>query len=1148
MKVLTKNIQTMSPGRLLATIVTLSFLLSLARSPAQAQVGPGLLFVENVGQFQTEVRFQAHLPHGTLNLTETNIWFTFFQTVPPDPYATTPAENLSHQAVSFRLSFVDAAPAAIEPFTPAEAHVSYLTGNGAFSDVPTWAGLRYADLYPNLDVEVTGDNGQLTLRLVVKNDRDRQAVETSLREVQLRVEGADSVEVTGDGLRLNSAAGEFLLPLLTVVDAGGHPLDVAPEPPAVHGNTIDTPFASGTVSAAATVSAQAIVTSPKLPYSTYLGGEGALDTGTAIAIDNAGHAYVTGLAYPGFPTTPGAFDPTVEGVYTEAFVAKLSADGSSLEYATFLGGSDYDVGQAIKVDSAGAAYVIGYTSSDDFPVTPGAFDTDLGDGSDAFVAKLSPAGDALEYATYLGGKDIDFGWDLTIDDSGHAYATGYTQSTDFPTSPGAFQTAMHGGDTYATKLTPDGSDIVFSTLVGGDYGDYGYGIEADAAGNVYLTGYTSSLNFPTTPGAISGELAGEVDVFVTKLSADGTSQIYGTLLSGSQYDDAQGIAVDSAGFATITGFTESDDFPTTPNAFDPTCEDCDGIYLHIDAFVSRLNPTGTGLVYSSYLGGNNVDFGYDLTLTPDGSTLVSGYTSSANFPTTGNAFATTCPACTSGMAYTDAFLSRVHPSGGWLTYSTFLGGADGSDRAYGVVTDNDYNAYLTGFTNAQEFPVTPGAYQTTLNSYSDVFISKLALGPPELSLPSQSCAPTALGSVVVGHQPRGVVIDPERQRLYVANFGSNSVSVIDTRTNTLLTEISDIPTANGIAFNPVENQIWVSNFATDQVTLIQADDSATNFSVTMTVDVGDEPWGVAYNPGDHTINVANSGDDTVSIIGELDFSPGNPRVVSIVSDGISEPYHLVANSKTGQLYVANHGNNSVAIIFEGRLQQSVPLYDSSGAYGIAIDETRDLIYVSTIDTNRIVALHASGFYYGWAAFYRGFGDRNRPVPLRAIAVNPAVAGMDGGHLWATTSTGDGSQFDQALLIPKGWPGGFHIPIASDVPPSPGEGIAIDPTTNRVYITSGESPGLVTIMGDHNNLCPDWFAHTANAGEDAQFDFELYSVEKPSPADVTGDGVINIQDLAFVASHYGTKFAAADVTGDGAVDIFDLVAVASRFTQ
>ena len=268
-----------------------------------------------------------------------------------------------------------------------------------------------------------------------------------------------------------------------------------------------------------------------LLYSTYLGG-GSHDGGSSVAVDASGSAYVTGWAYstvpgrPDFPTTPSAFDTTHNG-YSDAFVTKLNATGSGLLYSTYLGGGSYEVGYSIVLDVSGSAYVTGYTGSLDFPTTPGAFDISDNGGHDAFVTKLSPTGSGLLYSTYLGGGNSDGGASITVDAFGGTYVTGYTESSDFPTTPGAFDTTYNGGlgaqayDAFVAKLNPTGSGLLYSTYLGGGSRDEGASITVDAFGGTYVTGYTESSDFPTTPGAFDTTYNGgppfqAFDVFVTK--------------------------------------------------------------------------------------------------------------------------------------------------------------------------------------------------------------------------------------------------------------------------------------------------------------------------------------------------------------------------------------------------------------------------------------------------------------------------------------------------------------------------------------------------------------------------------------------------------------------------------------------------------
>ncbi len=377
-----------------------------------------------------------------------------------------------------------------------------------------------------------------------------------------------------------------------------------------------------------------------LVYSTYLGGSGD-DNGITIAVDTAGNAYVSGTTgSTNFPTTLGAFQPAFGGGGGgDAFVTKLNPTGSGLVYSTYLGGSDHDAANSIAVDGIGNAYLAGLTSSTNFPTTLGAFQSTFGGETDAFVTKLNPTGSGLVYSTYLGTSGDDYGEHIAVDASGNAYVTGYTDSTNFPTTLGAFQPAFGGGprDAYVTKLDPTGSALVYSTYLGGSDDDGGFGIAVDATGNAYVSGITDSTNFPTTLGAFQPTFGGgPEDTFVTKLNPTGSGLVYSTYLGTSGDDEGGSIAVDASGNAYVTGYTDSTNFPTA-NAFQPTLN---GPY---DAFVTKLNPTGSGLVYSTYLGGSDADGGFgialDTLLNPNA--YVMGLTFSTNFPTTPGAFQTT---------------------------------------------------------------------------------------------------------------------------------------------------------------------------------------------------------------------------------------------------------------------------------------------------------------------------------------------------------------------------------------------------------------------------------------------------------------------------------------------------------------------------
>jgi hypothetical protein len=383
-------------------------------------------------------------------------------------------------------------------------------------------------------------------------------------------------------------------------------------------------------------------TGTALVYSTFLGGSN-FEWGRAIAIDAAGNAYVTGQTQSSnFPTTSGAFDRTFNvdtcprcGIdQYDAFVTKLNATGSALVYSTFLGGFDIDDGMAIAVDTAGNAYVAGETSSSNFPITAGAFDTTRNPNPDLFVTKLNAAGSALVYSSFLGGAGVEFPSDVAVDSARNLYVAGSTSSTDFPTTAGAFDRTENGAfDVFVTKLNTTGSALVYSTFLGGSGFDSAGGLALDAAGNAYVSGGAGSVDFPTTPGAFD-TLPDGSDAFITKLNPAGSALVYSTVLGGTESEGASDIAVDAAGNAWVTGGTGSVDFPIIVGAVDSTHNGMS------DVFISELNATGSTLLYSTFLGGNQSEGGNGIALGPGGTVYVAGLTFSPNFPTTVGAFDT----------------------------------------------------------------------------------------------------------------------------------------------------------------------------------------------------------------------------------------------------------------------------------------------------------------------------------------------------------------------------------------------------------------------------------------------------------------------------------------------------------------------------
>ena len=408
----------------------------------------------------------------------------------------------------------------------------------------------------------------------------------------------------------------------------------------------------------------------------------------------------------------------------------------ALVYSTYLGGSADDAGVGIAVDAAGNAYVTGSTASANFPTTAGAFQTTLGGGGvgfDAFVTKLNSTGSALLYSTYLGGSNNDdSGVGIAVDGAGNAYVTGSAFSTDFPTTPGAFQSSFGGvRDAFVTKLNPTGSTLVYSTYLGGTGDDGGVSIAVDTAGSAYVSGFAQA-GFPTTTAAFQpGFGGGPYDAFVTKLGSTGSALVYSTYLGGSGDDEVfGGLAVDASGNAYVTGFTTSANFPTTPGAFQTTFGGAGPLGFG-DAFVTKLNSTGSMPVFSTYLGGSGDDFGAGIAVDGNGNAYIAGSTASTNFPTTPGAFQTTFGG-SGPLGLGDAFVTKLNPTGSALIYSTYLGGS-GDDFASRIAVDvlPNPSAYVTGNTASTNFPTTAGAFQTTLGGVGpfgagDAFVAKIA--------------------------------------------------------------------------------------------------------------------------------------------------------------------------------------------------------------------------------------------------------------------------------------------------------------------------------------------------------------------------------------------------------------------------------------
>ncbi len=396
----------------------------------------------------------------------------------------------------------------------------------------------------------------------------------------------------------------------------------------------------------------------------------------------------------------------------------------TLVYSTFLGGSSGEVINKLVADNAGAVYVVGTTTSTDFPTTLGTVSNTAQGMSNIFVTKVATTGSLLTYSTYLGGSGQDFGKSIAVDSMGNVYITGDTRSADFPTYPpiGAFDTSynggLYGGDAFVVKIDTSGSVLKYATFLGGNRSDSGNAIAVDSGGNAFITGETDSPDFPTTSGSYSTTLNNAHDVFVTKLNASGSALTYSSYLGSSAEDFARAIAIDSAGNAYVAGFTTinfgtASDFPATAGTFET-------IGGPVDIFLSKFNPTGSGLIYSSFLGGTSYEEAKALALDSAGNAYLTGFTKSRDFPKTRAAFQTVF------NAFDDGFVTEFDASGLNLVYSTFLGGRS-TDYGSDIAVDTYGNTYVTGYTQSTAFPTTPRAFSVDYGGGNyDAFVVKLS--------------------------------------------------------------------------------------------------------------------------------------------------------------------------------------------------------------------------------------------------------------------------------------------------------------------------------------------------------------------------------------------------------------------------------------
>lgn len=672
-------------------------------------------FIANKGQWSKDVKYLARLNNMNAWITDSGVVYDYYKLTGDsndNKLSETPLfekdkfepENVSAKGQIVKTLFNN--KSLNQSFIgkgEKQTYYNYFIGNDKSkwaSSIPLYETVTVNEIYNGIDIKYYFDNNSLRYDYIVKPGAD-------ISQINIGFEGTDGLIVTEKGeLEIETSIGKVKHQNIFAYQGNKQ---VECTFTKRNNNTIG--FTTGNYD-----KNKELIIDP-LVYSTFLGGSQS-DYGTSIAVDTNGNAYVTGqTGSSNYPTTIGAYD-TSYNAQDEVFVTKLNSEGSNLIYSTFIGGSGGEIGNSIKLNENGEAFVAGWTTSADFPTTTGAYDESHNGGVDAFVLKLNSTGTRLLYSTLIGGSGGDGAQSLGIDKNGNAFITGKTTSANYPVTNGAYDQSYNGGfDLFVTKLNSTGTGLIYSTYLGGNLDDFGFAITVDINGNAYVTGWTFSADYPTTNSAYDKNQHGDSDVLLTKISPDGTTLVYSTFLGGNHKDTGLALAVDISGNAFITGYTFSSNYPVTSGAYDVNYHDDE------DIFVTKINYDGSGLIYSTFIGGNTSDAAYSILIDLQGNAIITGNSLSRDFPITVDAYSQT------NNGGLDVILTIINAGGNNLIYSTYLGGG-GADQGYSITMNKNNNIFIVGYTWPMQssfyYPTTIGAYDETPNGLFDVFVTKFS--------------------------------------------------------------------------------------------------------------------------------------------------------------------------------------------------------------------------------------------------------------------------------------------------------------------------------------------------------------------------------------------------------------------------------------
>ncbi len=885
---------------------------------------------------------------------------------------------------------------------------NYFIGNDPSkwrTGVPHYGRVAARGVYPGVDLVYHGNQGQLEYDFEV-------APGASPGAIRLALEGARDIRVDAQGnLVVSVAGGDVVFHAPVAYQETNGMRRIVPSSYRLRNNRVGFRLAKYDTR-------RPLVIDPTLAYSTYLGGS-SIDGANSIAIAPDDTAFVTGGT---FSTNFPVVHPVLPyGGDEDAFVGKVSSDGSTLLYATYLGGTNQDYGSGIAVDTFGDAYVTGSTDSPDFPVTPLVFDTLCGsDGKcgasynvngdivfNGFVTELNPAGSSLAYSSFIGGYQETEGNAIAIDSAHDAYITGeigppilcvQNCPAYYFVVDGGFQGANGGaGDAFVLKVDATASDALYSSYLGGADEDIGFGIAADASENAYVTGLTYSSQsetppFPITGNALQSTYGGGGDAFLVKVNTNTTgsaSLLYSSYIGGNALDQGSGIVVDSSNNAYITGTTTSTaatlGFKVPAGVYQADCAldtlgQCEG-----DAFIAKLNPTLSGaasLLYFTYFGGSEAEAGYGLALDPSNNVYVTGSTDSSDLPVTSDVFQSQY-----GGGDADAFVAELTLAGKGtadLDYSSYLGGSN-TDTGYGIAVDISGNAYVAGQTCSNDFPVAD-AFQSAPGGSCDAFVSKVSTLPGITISPSGLTFPT---------ENLGATSQP--QVITVTNIGTTSVTISSitisgtisgefAQTNTCGSSLAAAATCTiSVTFTPSANGVQKGTVTltdsapgspqTINITGSTASVTVTNSSGTpiSTLAFGNQAVGVASAPQDVVVTNVGSAALTISSVtvsgafaesttdnGDCVKAPLQPTTNCVIALTFTP---VIAGSSVGALSVNDTAAGSPQVVLltgTGESEPAVSLSTTSLTFSSQVVNTTSAAQVVTITNTGSANLTVSG--------------------------------------------------------------------------------------------------------------------------------------------------------------------------------------------